>query len=756
MLSTMEDRPVSPEGGRSSGQDRAGPGGQAPAVELRVHGVGGSTPEGLLGVASAAETVRVGGGPISGFWARRDEPDVEGHVWGGLTTQSTFQPLWLLLLPLTLLNIAGFMHHGGRDTWPVQVQRRVLRVLGYVLTAAWALWTSTIVIEQLALRGLGLPAVAKVVLGALVCLALLAGGFFIARHTAKEFEGVAPPQEVRDHAPDGESRWLLEDRDFFAARSSAAEKAGRSLAEDGTEVPWRQWWTGQEVVAHVWLAAVVILVAAGRALSRVLGEGSTPAEPIGIGALLVPVLTVQLVLLGVLGVASAAETLPRLRSLLRPDRVRRWLGPFGAAALAVGLTQLSFGGVAVFVGNRLGLNAELAESMGLPLADAAARPEQAIADVVGLAILAAVVGAVALVAGHYPLRPGNLPAWVEPIPASRLAGLPSEGWARRVARARTLTRAVGRIGWVLVPPAVAVFAFGALKLWPRPGGRFATWGDLAAGRLAPQGCTGGGVRAAADWLTTGCGGPGVAPTWLGSAGAWIIGLALVGGPIALYRASRSPRVRALVGTLWDVLTFWPRWHHPFAVRSYAERVVPELQHRIVGHVTRDHAGAPLPEGRYRPLVLSVHSQGTVLAFAALASLPAGIARLVRVVSFGSPLSTLYARFYPAYFGHPDHAGDGPAGGFRRAVARAGEWVNLYRLTDYVGQEVVGVGDQRLLADPYPDTDDPWPAISPRVDEAPCLPWTHINGHSGYRREPAVRAAVTAARSEVRAALGAPG
>lgn len=742
MSSTMEDRPVSAEGGRSSGPA---------AAELRVHGVGGSTPEGLLGVASAAETVRVGGGPISAFWTRRDEPDVEGHVWGGLTTQSTFQPFWLLLLPFTLLNIAGFMHRGGRDTWPVRVQRGVLRVLGYVLTAAWALWTSTIVTEELVWRGLGLPAVVKVVLGTLGCLLLLTAAFFVARHTTMEFEGVAPPPEVRDGAPPRGARWLLEDRDFFAAPSAAEESRRAAANGDAGRAPvsWMVSWTAQEVVRHAALAVAVTLLAAGRALALVLGEGGSPAEPLGIGALLVPALALQLALLAVLALASAAETLPGIPDVLRRRGVRRWLGPFGAAALAVGLTQLSFGGVAVFVGNRLGLDAALAASMDLPLADAAARPEQALADVVGLAIVAAIVGAAALVAGHYPPWPRTLPPWVAPPdpPARPLTGLPSKGWARRVARARVLTRAIGRIGWVLVPPAVAVFVFAAAKLWPRPGGRFTTWGDLAAGRLAPQGCTRGLVRAAAEWLATGCGGPGVAPTRLASAGAWIIGLVLVVGPFALYRAARSPRVRALVGTLWDVLTFWPRWHHPFAIRSYAERVVPELQHRIVGHVTRDEGERPLPPQRYRPLVLSVHSQGTVLAFAALASLPDDIAGHVRVVSFGSPLSSLYARFYPAYFGHPGHE---PAGGFRDALDRADRWVNFYRPTDYVGQEVLGVPEEYELADPYPDTEEHRTALSRRVDEAPCLAWTRINGHSHYRSEPAVRAAVTAARAaEVR-------
>jgi hypothetical protein len=258
------------------------------------------------------------------------------------------------------------------------------------------------------------------------------------------------------------------------------------------------------------------------------------------------------------------------------------------------------------------------------------------------------------------------------------------------------------------------------------------------------------VGSVVPFLTTGCGGTGISSA-LATAGLSLIGLALVGGPLVLYRAARSPRVRALVGVLWDILTFWPRWHHPFAVRSYAERVVPELQHRILHHVVRrDRDGTPVPEDQWRPLVLSVHSQGTVIALAAIASLPTPVTRKVSVISFGSPLTTLYARFYPAYFGRAADPADAELrGDFADADRRVRRWRNFYRPTDYIGQQVTGVEDSTELPDPCSEQQD-WPPPH-RVDEAPRVPWTEIAGHSGYRRERAVQQAVADARGLARRA-----
>jgi hypothetical protein len=144
-----------------------------------------------------------------------------------------------------------------------------------------------------------------------------------------------------------------------------------------------------------------------------------------------------------------------------------------------------------------------------------------------------------------------------------------------------------------------------------------------------------------------------------------------------------------------------------------------LQRRILKHLEANGG-----------VLLSVHSQGTVLAVAALAALPdvGGIS----VVSFGSPLSTLYARFFPLFFGREDD--------FARLEGELCSWHNYWRETDYVGQSVCGVRDGSCLPDPSESDEEDLP-IPEWLDEAPRTPWTVLDGHSRYRSEEEVQKAV---------------
>jgi hypothetical protein len=77
-------------------------------VEMRVHGVGGTSPEGMLGESSDSKVIRAAGTKLDGFYKRLDDPKVEGYSWGGLTSGKWAQAFWILLLPFTLLNVAGW------------------------------------------------------------------------------------------------------------------------------------------------------------------------------------------------------------------------------------------------------------------------------------------------------------------------------------------------------------------------------------------------------------------------------------------------------------------------------------------------------------------------------------------------------------------------------------------------------------------------------------------------------------------------
>ncbi len=87
----------------------------AAGFELRVHGVGGSSPEQLL---EQPETVQVGGDDIGQFvrrWMRTSTREstvrwpLEGYWWGGLTSKPSSRAFWVLLLPLMLCNMASWM-----------------------------------------------------------------------------------------------------------------------------------------------------------------------------------------------------------------------------------------------------------------------------------------------------------------------------------------------------------------------------------------------------------------------------------------------------------------------------------------------------------------------------------------------------------------------------------------------------------------------------------------------------------------------
>jgi hypothetical protein len=86
------------------------------AIELRIHGVSGTPPDEIL----RDNAIRVMGDERSGFYRSSASVDaasglVEAYSWGGLTSLSRFDALATLLLPFSLLNVAGFMAPTSRQ-----------------------------------------------------------------------------------------------------------------------------------------------------------------------------------------------------------------------------------------------------------------------------------------------------------------------------------------------------------------------------------------------------------------------------------------------------------------------------------------------------------------------------------------------------------------------------------------------------------------------------------------------------------------
>jgi hypothetical protein len=214
--------------------------------------------------------------------------------------------------------------------------------------------------------------------------------------------------------------------------------------------------------------------------------------------------------------------------------------------------------------------------------------------------------------------------------------------------------------------------------------------------------------------------------WLTQVGTWVVG-AFALGLVALGRSAyRNASLRRTVGILWDLGTFWPRAAHPFAPPCYCERTVPEFVARI--EQVRAHGGR---------VVVSAHSQGTVIALAALLQLR-GRAQGVALLTYGSPLHRFYARAFPHFFGLP-------VLGWARQML-GGQWVNLYRRSDPIGGPVATSDAEVPAQATRPDRRLSDPAFA-RPEHSFCWPVTR--GHSGYDHDLAYGDSVASLAAEVR-------
>lgn len=137
--------------------------------------------------------------------------------------------------------------------------------------------------------------------------------------------------------------------------------------------------------------------------------------------------------------------------------------------------------------------------------------------------------------------------------------------------------------------------------------------------------------------------------------------------------------RTLVSNVADVVGFWRAAWHPLSGQSYLPSLLRGLD-RELGKSTA-------------PAVLVGHSQGSVVA-AWFVGHHASM-RPLGLVTCGSPLFSLYQRFFPAYFDQT----------FFERVSRRW-WVNVWRDTDPISTKVTCAKNVRL-------EDPPEGAVSPR-------------------------------------------
>ncbi|MEW2547394.1 hypothetical protein AB0910_16740 [Streptomyces sp. NPDC047002] len=763
------------------------------ALELLVHGVGGHTPQEML---DSARTVRVSGDETAALYRRvadtdaesrtappggRREPAQEAYCWSGLTSGGATRALWLLLLPFMVANLAHWMRP---DTSGLPRARRLygalVRLVALSLTVLFAASACEVALDLTAWQCAGSAACAahrswlaflspahhgwwsqpgrRLALAAAVPTALVALLWYLSRRTWAMYENQRTPEGA---AQDGTGAVPGTGPD--AAPGSAADRP--ALARPG-------FWYGRRVVARLraaHTAAGFLTVAAAVADAAVRHDAAGGGAPALLGRLLQAVLA-ACALAAVLVVCRSGRSEsvrdPRADGRLTTALPAASLALLAAAVLYAGWSRPGWRSSGTLTGDPAFRAVALAQALfavalavtALVLYRSTRRPGTALRGLGGPAVAVLACGTAGVMTGGVAQRvadwldggatpgmgegvvpaPPTLLSWqASVIPALLVLLLvPAAVLAVRTVRAARAERArveadygVGR-----GPAGPPVDAVRTRQIADRRAVvRLTDQAPRLVGVLAGAALLLGAAAVALSWISGEV--PGRAADGAGSfteavadtaqgVGSWLVGFGFLAFVTFGRLAYSRPGIRQTIGILWDVGTFWPRAAHPFAPPCYAERAVPDLTWRIRTW-TRQTGGR---------LVLSAHSQGTVLAAAAVWQLDAEARGRTALLTYGSPLKRLYGRWFPAYFGGPQ------LNALHREMR---PWRNLFRGTDPIGGPV-GATDGGAL---------------PEVDRGPLrdplaygrsaghpLPEA-VSGHGGYQSDPAFaveRAALFAA------------
>ncbi|CAM3734614.1 hypothetical protein NOGI109294_11450 [Nocardiopsis gilva] len=751
-------------------------------MELRIHGVSGGEAEELLDVEPA---MRISGDGLAGFfrWRRKPDTELEDDVpreifaWGNLTSGRASRALWLLLLPFMLVNIAYWMRPGRPGDRPGPVRR--LADTGYGL-AVRLLALSLTMLLTLAAAGVGMDLIGwqcsgyaeqcaelrpllgflsapespvatpgwALVIGALLPLVVIALLWRLSRRTESVYEVVEPPYKPVHHpkAPLSDPEFWHNSRTMGRLRSAhiAAAVAAVTTLLLAPALGYDRA-VGSPVLGTT-LSVLVALTFTGSTLS-VLVPGTDPRWNGYADAICRVLRNLALFLLAVT-LLYVLVPRPGWEATGRLPGFGVGLNALFAAQCALGVLLL-VSAIVLYRGGRAHAD--------IPLRGMAGPAAAALGTLLGGVLTAAVVYQSAGMLGgcYYPgakatgcielHAPGGF-AWLQlaftmeavialvagavlwiwmhnrtrrevDVVAALYQRDPRERRTRELAKARAFGSLTETLPAVLAAFLLPVVALIVLVLYSAVTGRLSVAPEAVDGPfMAVSGATGWIQGTVAAMVTVG--------SWLG--GLFLVALVAIGGS-----AYRNRPTRQVVGVLWDIGTFWPRAAHPLAPPSYAERAVPQLVARVAGKT-----------GRGIGVVLSGHSQGSVLAAATAWQLPARCRSHVVLLTHGSPLYRLYARYFPAYFG-PRALGD--------LYARVDYWRNLWRATDAIGGPIEVERDAEEGATAFVGFAEPLPDprhFDPGEGEALRPP---VLGHSFYTRDPAyTEAALAAVRRVARA------
>ena len=781
--------------------------GHPPRVELMVHGVGGTPPESML---DSVEIAPVRGDSTAAFFRLQHQPVEDDYVreaysWGGLTSGSASRALWVFLAPFAFLNVAGWMlpsAHSGGDGGDESrfhvVAAGLLRFIGLTVTVHTIIWIGQMSIDFAAWQcggsvtcrssnwiisvfslGVfdGAPA-RRLVLGSMIPLLGILVLHLLTRRTVDRYE-TAEAAMLTDYKVTGEDSFA--DPTFWRRGKSISSFASLHLGGAAAALAWALAWTFAWLqpggtpwlqMAFGFVALVLLFVSAvSVAFVRDASPTADDSLPAGLEKVVrwhrwitAGVLSLVLVagwlwpgyqdpgrnttldpyadvwrviwIVSILALFAFAITV-----LFDPQRDRTIRAPLSLdgsdARIAVGFG--SFGAViAAFFGFLVAV--AMLGSFGAATARLlGGRPAilySYLYDAFGLATTVWVIALfVAILLGWFMRRP-------QPVPRSASQTCPLEeeitvGYKED--RSSFFTGAQRKHKWLVsVRNARDLRAFipvlEAILGWMVLVGMAMALGLLGIQLVAPADLQ--------SWIESW-------PAPLFTATTWFVAVGIPLGMIwAIQRAYGSHETRKLIGTLWDVVTFWPRWFHPLAPPSYAGRAVPELRTRI-DVLVRGDSGL-LDEAT---VVVTAHSQGSVLALAALDGLR-GQDWLdnVSLVTHGSPITRLYVRLFPAHMVDP----------IERVLNALYQerWINIYRLTDPIGGAITGEeglgthgswvpGSGRPLTVRLPDATETWQnpipdpdltissdrGVRPGVYPKKGDPYPGTLGHSHYSEAP---------------------
>jgi hypothetical protein len=743
-------------------------------VELRVHGVSGTPPVDMLDhplvkqvagdtdgrffrpVDSAGEEVRAADGHV-----------LEGYHWGPLTSGTWRQALWLVLIPFGLVNAAYFMLPGGGGNIARTVARSALRVLGIVLTGIVVLSLAQAAVDLLAWQWTGIgPRAADPrwwLAGglAVVVLALLVIRFVGGPPKALPDAGVWTPRpEVVARTGLAAGEFYTGDRDLPALRHLHLAAGLTVLSVLAASVGGARWLYWVALVLLAWTVVHTALLGdptRERTGVRKLFADSLPSIALGVAvAVLVAAVVVVVtapaypaadrgVLPGtadlgrwaaglalaalVVLVLAAAVLAVRTRKSDVPQPFRRFLGGMvGPVIAALGMfLAVGFAAALDYGVLRLLRPADRPDLMGLPTF------YLRIAFAAGVAVVLAVVIAVVLAV----VMSLSAKRYERMVRASATRKLLPDNQVRGVARAWWLARVKYAVQWLAITVAAA--------------GTVLTVAAVVEAGNATECVPGGTFLSDCRDL------PGLDLVTIGTATV----LALGGFLVYLgRRAVGDSAVRRGACVVWDVVAFWPAAVHPFVPPPYAPKVVEDLRRRIAWHLGCCYELAPrgactcaLPARPAPFLVLAGHSQGSLIAAAALTRLAPACRSRVALLTFGSQLQIAYARAFPAYVNHDFLC-------WLQKDVTVGRWLSLYRETDPIGGPVQSwdrtdapaFTSWRLGADAAaPDETDSlsgvrrcgteWRLLDPQPGDGQCVPNTAMRRHSSYTLDPAWQVAL---------------